>query len=111
MRILPFSFSRKPCETLPAWNFSCENWERRCWADRNVCSRQPGNASRAGDCTALRMRSGGTPFGRVVAYRRSPPQFRAAVSPVGLNPEQGLDPEDWKPMPRVGAGMKEIRVG
>ncbi len=24
--------------------------------------------------------------------------------------QQGLDPDDWKPMPRVGPGVREIRI-
>ena len=24
--------------------------------------------------------------------------------------QQGLDPQDWKPMPRVGRGVREIRI-
>lgn len=24
--------------------------------------------------------------------------------------QQGLEPDDWKPMPSIGAGVKEIRI-
>ena len=24
--------------------------------------------------------------------------------------QQGLDPNDWKPMPRIGSGVREIRI-
>jgi phage-related protein len=35
---------------------------------------------------------------------------RRAVGPALQSVQEGLDPEDWRPMPRVGAGVKEIRV-
>jgi phage-related protein len=37
-----------------------------------------------------------------VARRRSGFQLRRV--------QQGLDPEDWKPMPSVGPGVREIRI-
>ena len=34
---------------------------------------------------------------------------RRAIGPALQSIQEGLDPEDWKPMPRVGAGVKSKR--
>jgi phage-related protein len=38
------------------------------------------------------------------------PGARRAVGHQIDRVQQGLDPDDWKPMPSVGAGVREIRV-
>ncbi|APW44319.1 type II toxin-antitoxin system RelE/ParE family toxin [Rhodoferax saidenbachensis] len=44
------------------------------------------------------------------ALRRFPIGSRRAIGHQIDRLQQGLDPDDWKPMPSVGSGVREIRV-
>lgn len=39
-----------------------------------------------------------------------PPNARRDAGYQLYRVQQGHDPSDWKPMPRVGAGVREIRI-
>ena len=39
-----------------------------------------------------------------------PEEARRAVGYQLEHVQEGVDPDDWKPMPTVGAGVREIRV-
>src|SRR5215470_17400842 len=49
----------------------------------------------------------GDSLGRVRAFPR---EVRRAVGYQLDRVQRGLEPDDWKPMPAVGAGVREIRV-
>lgn len=42
--------------------------------------------------------------------RTFPEDARREVGYQLENVQEGMDPDDWKPMPAVGAGVREIRV-
>lgn len=42
--------------------------------------------------------------------RRFPQTARHAAGVQLLQVQMGYDPDNWKPMPNVGAGVKEIRI-
>jgi phage-related protein len=44
------------------------------------------------------------------AVRAFPPNARRDAGYQLYRVQQGDDPSDWKPMPRVGAGVREIRI-
>ncbi len=46
----------------------------------------------------------------LTAIRRFPDTARRAVGYQLDRVQHGLDPSDWKPMPSVGKGVREIRV-
>jgi phage-related protein len=44
------------------------------------------------------------------AVRRFPPAARAVAGFQLERVQRGFDPDDWKPMPEIGAGVREIRI-
>lgn len=44
------------------------------------------------------------------AVRRFPPAARAVAGFEIERVQRGLEPDDWKPMPTIGIGVREIRV-
>jgi phage-related protein len=42
--------------------------------------------------------------------RGFPPDARRDAGLGLYRVQQGLDPSDWKPMPAIGAGVREIRI-
>jgi hypothetical protein len=44
------------------------------------------------------------------AVQRFPPEARRAAGWQSYFVQQGCDPNDWKPMPAIGPGVREIRV-
>jgi phage-related protein len=46
----------------------------------------------------------------LVDLRRFPVSARVEAGTDLRRVQQGVDPRDWKPMPDVGAGVREVRV-
>lgn len=44
------------------------------------------------------------------AIRLFPPAARAVAGFEIERVQRGLDPDDWKPMPSIGPGVREIRI-
>jgi phage-related protein len=44
------------------------------------------------------------------SYFRTGPKVRRLVGFELRRVQQGLDPDDWKPMTTVGTGVREIRI-
>lgn len=44
------------------------------------------------------------------AIRRFPPAARAVAGFQIERLQRGMDPDDWKPMPSIGVGVREIRI-
>jgi phage-related protein len=42
--------------------------------------------------------------------REFPEAARGAIGRQLLRIQQGLDPQDWKPMRAIGAGVREVRI-
>jgi phage-related protein len=48
--------------------------------------------------------------GALGALREFPPDARREAGYQSSGVQRGLTPDDWKPMPTIGAGVREIRV-
>jgi phage-related protein len=49
----------------------------------------------------------GSSKGDLIAF---PDEVRREIGYQLEHVQEGIDPDDWKPMPTVGAGVREIRV-